>query len=47
MSDLEKIQLFENKKIRTVWVEKEEKWYFALEDVIAALTESRDLFIIS
>ena len=35
MSDLEKIQ------------EKEEKWYFAIEDVIAALTESRDLFIIS
>ena len=42
MSDLEKIQLFENRRIRTVWVEKEEKWYFAIEDVIEALTESRD-----
>ena len=42
MSDIEKIQLFENKKIRTVWVEKEEKWYFAVEDVIEVLTDSRD-----
>ena len=42
MSDLERIQLFENRKIRTVWVEKEEKWYFAIEDVVEALTESRD-----
>ena len=42
MSDIEKIQLFEQKKIRTVWVEKEEKWYFAVEDVIRALVDSRD-----
>ena len=42
MSDLEKIQLFEKKKIRTVWVEKEEKWYFAIEDVIGALIDSKD-----
>ena len=42
MSDIERIQLFEQKKIRTVWVEKEEKWYFAVEDVIEALIESRD-----
>ena len=42
MSDIERIQLFESKKIRTVWVEKEEKWYFAIEDVVEALTESRD-----
>lgn len=42
MSDIEKIQLFEQKKIRTVWVEKEEKWYFAVEDVIEALIESKD-----
>ncbi len=42
MSDIEKIQLFEDKKIRTVWVEKEEKWYFVVEDVIEVLTESRD-----
>ena len=42
MSDIEKIQLFEQKKIRTVWVEKEEKWFFAVEDVIEALIESKD-----
>ena len=42
MSDMEKIQLFEGKKIRTVWIEREEKWYFAVEDVIEVLTESRD-----
>ena len=42
MSDLEKIQLFENKIIRTVWVEKEDKWYFAVEDVIKALIDSKD-----
>lgn len=42
MSDLEKIQLFENKKVRTVWVENEEKWYFAVEDVIEVLIESKD-----
>lgn len=42
MSGIEKIQLFEDKKIRTVWVENEEKWYFVVEDVIEALIESRD-----
>ena len=42
MSDIEKIQLFENKKIRTVWVENEEEWFFAVEDVIEALIESKD-----
>ncbi len=37
MSDIEKIQLFESKKVRTLWVE-EDKWYFVLEDVIGILT---------
>ena len=27
MSDFEKIQLFESKKVRTVWVEEEDKWW--------------------
>lgn len=27
MSDLEKIQDFENQKIHTVWVEDEEEWF--------------------
>lgn len=42
MSDIEKIQLFESKKVRTLWVEEEDKWYFVLEDVIGILTESTD-----
>lgn len=42
MSDIEKIRLFEDKKIRMVWVGKEEEWYFVVEDVIDAIVESRD-----
>ena len=42
MSDIEKIQLFEGRKIRTVWDEKEEKWYFSVLDVIEILTDSKD-----
>ena len=38
MSD--KIALFENKKIRSVWVEEEEQWYFSIIDVVGALTDS-------
>lgn len=34
------IKLFETKKIRSVWNEEEQKWYFAIVDVIAVLTES-------
>lgn len=34
------IKLFESKKIRSVWNEKEQKWYFAVVDVIEALTDS-------
>ncbi len=36
------LAVFENKKIRRVWVEKEEKWYFSVVDVIAVLSESID-----
>lgn len=34
------IKLFESKKIRSVWNEEEQKWYFSVVDVIEALTES-------
>jgi hypothetical protein len=34
------IRLFEDKKVRAEWSEKEEKWYFSIVDVIAILTES-------
>lgn len=34
------IRLFETKKIRTIWDDKEEKWYFSIVDVVAVLTDS-------
>ena len=36
------IKLFESKKIRTVWNESDQKWYFVIEDVVAVLTDSND-----
>ena len=39
MSDQNKIQLFENQKIRTAWDTEKEVWYFSVTDVIAVLTE--------
>ena len=36
------LKLFENKNIRTHWDEKQEKWYFSVVDVIAALTDRID-----
>ena len=35
-----KMKLFEQKKVRTHWDEKEEKWYFSIIDVIEILTDS-------
>jgi hypothetical protein len=37
-----KIQLFEDKKVRTIWDEDQVKWYVPIIDVIAILTESVD-----
>ena len=34
------VQLFENKKVRTIWDEGEEKWYISIIDVIEVLTET-------
>jgi len=36
------IQLFEERKVRTVWDDQGEKWYFSIVDVCGVLTESRD-----
>ena len=33
------IRLFEEKKVRSVWNEQNEKWYFSVIDIIAVLTE--------
>ncbi len=37
-----KIQIFENQKIRTAWNEETEQWYFSVVDVVAVLTDSKD-----
>lgn len=34
------IQLFEEHKVRTVWDDDAEKWYFSILDIIAVLTDS-------
>ena len=36
------IKLFGEKNIRTVWDDKEEKWYFSIVDVVNVLTDSKD-----
>ena len=40
MNKKQSIQLFEEKKVRTFWDEKQEKWYFSIVDAIAILTDS-------
>lgn len=40
MESSDKIQLFEDKRIRTAWDEKKEEWYFSVVDVVAVLTDS-------
>ena len=42
MTKKQAIQLFNDSKIRTVWDDKEEKWYFSVVDVVGTLTESAD-----
>lgn len=42
MTKKETLKLFEDRKVRTVWDDKEEKWYFSIVDVVAILVESKD-----
>ena len=42
MAQNDKIQLFEDKRIRTAWDEEKEEWYFSIVDVIAVLTDQPD-----
>ena len=42
MSQNDKIQLFEDKRIRTAWDEEKEEWYFSIVDVVAVLTDQPD-----
>ena len=34
------IKLFEEKRVRTVWDDQQEKWYFSIVDVVEVLTDS-------
>lgn len=36
------VKLFEESKVRTVWDEEKEEWYFSVEDIVFALTDSND-----
>lgn len=40
MTQKQVIQLFEDRKVRTVWDERTETWYFSVLDVISALTDT-------
>ena len=40
MTKKQAVQLFEEKKVRTVWDDETEEWYFAVSDVVAVLTDS-------
>ncbi len=37
------IKLFKSKQIRSVWNDKDQKWYFSVQDVIEVLTDSTDV----
>ena len=36
------IKLFDERKVRTIWNDEEEKWYFSIVDVVAVLTDSEN-----
>jgi hypothetical protein len=38
----DKLQLFQEKSIRSLWDNEAEKWFFSIVDVVAVLTESID-----
>ena len=42
MTKKQAIQLFEERKVRTVWDDEQEKWYFSIVDIVAVLTDSAD-----
>lgn len=42
MTQKQSLQIFEDKKVRTVWDSEEEKWYFSIVDTVGILTEQND-----
>ena len=39
---MQELKIFEEKQIRTIWDEVQEKWYFSIVDIVQILTESKD-----
>lgn len=42
MTKKEALQIFEDRKVRSIWDDEREEWYFSVVDVIAVLTDSAD-----
>lgn len=40
MTKKQALQLFEAKKVRSVWDDEKQEWYFSVVDVVAILTDS-------
>jgi len=40
--DKNKIQSFENKKVRSIWDAEKDEWFFSVVDVVAVLTDSEN-----
>jgi prophage antirepressor-like protein len=47
MTKKDAIKIFENKKIRAIWDDTKEEWYFSIVDVVAVLTESNNSNILA
>ena len=37
------LQIFEGRKVRTVWDESAQEWYFSVADIVSVLTDSSDV----
>ncbi len=42
MTQKQSLQIFEDRKIRTIWDDEQEKWYFSIVDTVEILTESKN-----
>ena len=42
MSTKKSIQFFNDQKVRAVWSDEENKWYFSVHDIIGAINEQDD-----
>ena len=40
---MQELKIFEEKQIRTVWDEVQEKWYFCIIDIVYILTEGKEM----